>query len=82
MARDFYDPYYMTVDQEAEQIARDNEQKEALRDAIAAALHDERGDVFLADIRQIVIEELNKLTAQAGEPKWQTKTPIPMPALG
>jgi hypothetical protein len=59
------------------QDAEDN-----LRAAIAATLTDERGQLYLADIRKVVIEELNKLTRQPGEPEWQTKTPVPIPALG
>jgi hypothetical protein len=80
--RDFYDPYYMTPEEEAAQIAKDDEQKQDLRDAIAGALANYRGEVYLADIREIVVEELNKLHPLAGEPTWQTKTPIPIPALG
>ena len=58
------------------------EQEDRLREAIADAMHNERGKLYLADIRKIVIEELNKLVRQPCEPEWQTKTPVPIPALG
>lgn len=75
-------PYDMTAEEEAVQIERDRQQKDDLREAIAATLHDNRAHIYLADIREILIEELNKLRPQVGEPEWQTKTPVPMPALG
>lgn len=75
-------PYDITAAEEASQIAEAAEQEQNLRDVIAGVLADERGDIYLATIRQIVIEELNKLRPKAGEPEWQTKTPIPMPPLG
>ena len=59
------------------EIAVDN-----LREAVAATFADERGKLYLADIRKIVIEELNKLQPRAGEPAWQTATPVPVPRLG
>ena len=34
------------------------------------------------NIRRVVIEELNKLIPRAGEPTWQTATPVPLPPLG
>ena len=58
------------------------EQEDRLREAIADAMHNERGKLYLADIRKVVIEELNKLVRQPCEPEWQTKTPVPIPALG
>lgn len=71
-----------TPEQEREAEARAREQEEDLREAIAAALHDNRGDIYLADIRRIVIEELNKLKPGPGEPSWQTRTPVPIPRMG
>jgi hypothetical protein len=58
------------------------EQEERLREAVADAMHNERGNLYLADIRKIVVEELNKLSKQPGEPEWQTRTPVPIPGLG
>jgi methionine synthase II (cobalamin-independent) len=75
-------PYETTAAQEAATAADMDQQRQDLRDAIAGVLHDERRDIYLADIRRIVIEELNKLARHPGEPAWQTKTPIPVPALG
>jgi hypothetical protein len=49
---------------------------------MSASLADHRGDLYLADVRRIVIEELNKMAPQAGEPAWQTRTPVPVPPLG
>lgn len=75
-------PYDITAEQEAEMEEKAATQEQNLRDVISAALADERGDIYLATIRQIVIEELNKLRPKGGEPEWQTKTPIPVPSLG
>lgn len=75
-------PYDMTAEQEARAIERDNEQQDDLREQIAAALVDYRADLYLATVRRIVIEELNKLTPRAGEPAWQTRTPVQIPGLG
>lgn len=75
-------PYDITAEEEAALIARDHEQQDDLREQIAAALVDYRADIALADIRQIVIEELNKLRPRGGDPAWQTKTPVPVPGLG
>lgn len=75
-------PYDMTAEQEKAAIERYGEQQDNLREAIAAVLSDCRSDLYLADIRQIVIDELNKLTPRASEPAWQTKTPVPIPGLG
>src|SRR6185437_3421077 len=71
-------PPEMTPEEEREMEDRDRQQKADLREAIAAVLLDHRADIYLADIRQIVIEELNKLQRQAGEPEWQTRTPVPL----
>lgn len=60
---------------------RDN-QEQCLRDAIYCALSDNRGEIYLATVREIVIEELNKLRPLAGEPAWQTQAPVPIPPLG
>lgn len=76
------DPYYQTAAQEAESIAEYQEWQDGLRDMISGALQDCRGELYLADVRKIVIEELNKLKPLAGEPDWQTKTPVPVPPLG
>jgi hypothetical protein len=75
-------PYDMTAEQERECQAAYDEARDSLREAIAAVLQDERGEIYLADMRRIVIEELNKLKPRAGEPEWQTKTPVPIPELG
>lgn len=76
------DPYYQTPEEEADQAERYREAEDNLRDQLAGLFKDERGDLYLADIRRIVIEELNKLRPMAGEPEWQTKTPVPVPGLG
>ena len=75
-------PYDMTAEEEAAAIAADQEAENDFREAIAAVLADERRDIYLATIRKIVIEELNKLRPRAGEPSWQTATPVPVPGLG
>lgn len=75
-------PHEMTEAEEAAQAAREAEQEQNLRDAIAAVLQDERGDIYLATVRRVVIEELNKMRPLPGEPEWQTRTPVPVPALG
>lgn len=75
-------PYDMTAEQERAFQEAYDEARDDLREQIAAALADYRGDIYVADIRRIVIEELNKLTPKAGEPAWQTKTPVPIPGLG
>jgi hypothetical protein len=75
-------PYDLTPEQERALEDEHLQMAQDLRDAIAGALQDSRGHLYLADIRQIVIEELNKLQRQAGEPGWQTRTPVPMPRLG
>jgi hypothetical protein len=58
------------------------EQEERLREAVADAMHNERGGLYLSGIRKIVIEELNKMERQPGEPEWQTRTPVPVPRMG
>jgi hypothetical protein len=75
-------PYEMTASQEIAMEADMEQQRQDLRDTVAAVLHDERGDIYLSDIRRIVVEELNKLQPRPGEPAWQTKTPVPVPAPG
>jgi hypothetical protein len=75
-------PYDTTPEQEREAEERHADQMDRLRDAIACALADERGDLYRADVRRIVIEELNKIPRLVGEPKWQTATPVPVPPLG
>jgi hypothetical protein len=72
----------MTVEQERAQEERDREEMDNLRGQIAVVLKDERGDIYLSDIRRIVIEELNKMRPRPGEPEWQTQTPVPVPGLG
>ena len=76
------DPYYLTPEQERAIEERYHEQIDRLRDAISAALADERGELYLADVRRVVIEELNKVKRLAGEPEWQTRKPVPVPGLG
>lgn len=71
-------PYDMTAEQEADIIAAHQEAEDDFREAVAAAFSDGRGDIYLATIRRIVIEELNKLAPKAVEPKWQTRTPVPL----
>jgi len=51
----------MTQEEQIEEADRMDEQEELLRDGIAAALSDDRGDIPLARIREIVNEELAKL---------------------
>jgi hypothetical protein len=68
----------MTAEQEAAAIQAEQEAEDAFREVLAATLSDERRDIYLATIRRIVIEELNKLAPTAGEPAWQTRTPVPI----
>jgi len=63
-------PHDLTAAQEAALETEAAEQEQNLRDAISGVLADERGDIYLGTIRQIVIEELNKLRPKAGEPEW------------
>ena len=65
-----------TAAEEAAAIEADHEEQENLREQIALALEDYRGSIFLATIRQIVVEELNKLKPGPDEPLWQTKNPV------
>jgi hypothetical protein len=71
-----------TPEEEEAAYERYIEECQNLRTQIAAVLTDERGDIYLADVRRIVVEELNKLAPKPGEPAWQTKTPVPVPKLG
>lgn len=76
-------PEYEITGEEERALEENREmQEQNLRDAISSALADERGDLYRADIRRIVIEELNKLTRTRGEPEWQAATPVPIPPLG
>ena len=75
-------PYEMTRAQEREMEERHADQIDRLREAIACALSDERGSLYRADVRRVVIEELNKVPRLAGEPEWQARTPVPLPPLG
>ena len=75
-------PDEFTPEQERAFEQEQHDAEDNLREAVAATFTDERRKLYLADIRKIVIEELNKLPRQAGEPEWQTKTPVPIPALG
>jgi hypothetical protein len=74
--------YDQTAAEEQEQIEKGAEQELELRAQIAGVFADCRADIYLATVRRIVIEELNKLLPLAGEPEWQTKTPVPVPTLG
>lgn len=74
---DEFTPEQERAFEQEQQDAEDN-----LRVAIVATLTNERGRLYLADVRKIIIEELNKLPRHLGEPEWQTKTPVPIPALG
>jgi len=71
-----------TAEEEEAVIEKYRDDCDNLREQIAAVLADERGDVYLADIRRIVVEELNKLTPKPGEPAWQTRTAVPVPKPG
>lgn len=75
-------PYELTPEQERTFEQEQQDAEDSLRSAVAATLADERGNLYLADVRRIVIEELNKLARQPGEPEWQTRTPVPIPPLG
>lgn len=75
-------PDDLTAAEEAKAIREYNEAQDDLREQIAATLADWRRHIYLADIRRVVIEELNKLAPKPGEPAWQTKTPVPVPGLG
>lgn len=70
-------PYDMTAEQEAELQRADQEAEDAFREVIAATLSDERRGIYLATIRKIVIEEVNKLAPTAGEPARQTRMQPP-----
>jgi len=61
--------YEASPEQEREMQYREAGQRADLRDAIATALADYRCDLYLADVRRVVIEELNKLSPLPGEPK-------------
>lgn len=74
--------YEMTPEQECELEDQLALEEQRLRDAIACALADERGGMYLATVRRVVVEELNKLQPRPGEPKWQSATPVPIPRLG
>lgn len=74
--------YDLTAAQERELEDERQENIADLREAIQAAFADARGELYLSTVREVVIEELNKLQPLPGEPGWQTKTPIPIPALG
>ena len=74
--------YEMTAEQERELEDQRAMEEQRLRDAIACALADERGGMYLATVRRIVIEELNKLQSLPAEPRWQSATPVPIPRLG
>ena len=75
-------PPELTGEQEAEMAEIAQEIEDDFREAIAATLSDCRRDIYLVDIHRIVIEELNKINPRAGEPAWQTATPVPIPGLG
>lgn len=76
------DPYYVTPAEEREMAQRDAEQEAELREAISAALHDYRADLYIDTVRRVVIAELNKLRPLPQEPEWQSKTPVPIPEMG
>jgi hypothetical protein len=71
-----------TPAQEREMEEREAEQIADLREQLEATFADYRGDLYLATIREVVVDELNKLRPGAGEPEWQTRTPVPMPVRG
>ena len=76
------DPYYMTPEQERAAEEKEAAEQDALREQLAGIFEDFRGELYLHDVRRIVIEELNKLKPLAGEPEWQTRTPVPIPKMG
>jgi len=69
----------LTAAEEAALIERYQEQKDELSDRIGSVLADYRGDLYLIDIRRIVIEELNALKRHPGEPEWMTAEPVKLP---
>jgi hypothetical protein len=71
--------YEMTTEQERAQEEDREIQEQNLRDAIACVLADNRGDIYLMDVRRIVVEELNKVPRLTWEPEWQTRTPVVVP---
>lgn len=75
-------PYDITPEQERALEEARQDAEDRFREIIAATLSDERVELYLADVRRIVIEELNKLPPHPSEPEWQTKTPVPVPPLG
>jgi len=66
------DPYYMSPAEEARQQQEAAEQTANLRAMIAATISDERGDLYLSQIYEIVLEVLAETRRTAGEPTWQT----------
>ena len=58
------------------------EQEDRLREAIADMMHNERGSSILLISARSSMRSWNKLVRQPCEPEWQTKTPVPIPALG
>ena len=68
--------YDITEEEERAMEERARDQEDNLRECVDAVLQDHRGDIYLADIRRIVVEELNKLRPGAGEPAWQTARPV------
>ena len=72
-------PPDITPEQERQMENDAREAEDNLRQWIADVLADHRADIYLATIRQIVVEELNKLERRAGEPAWQTAEKVRLP---
>jgi hypothetical protein len=73
------DPYYVSPEEESAIEERDREESDNLSETIAATLQDNRGDLYLSDIRKIVVSELNKMSPRPGEPAWQTAETVKLP---
>jgi hypothetical protein len=76
---DHHDPYYVSPEEERAMEERHRKESDNLRETIAATLQDNRGDLYLSDIRRIVVSELNKMSTRPGEPAWQTAETVKLP---
>ena len=72
-------PPDITPEQERQMENDAREDEDNLRQWIADVLADHRADIYLATIRRIVVEELNKLERRAAEPAWQTAERVRLP---
>jgi hypothetical protein len=73
------DPYYVSPEEERAMEEKDLEESDNLRETIAATMQDNRGDLYLSDIREIVVSELTKMSPRAWEPAWQTAETVKLP---